>query len=440
MTLGTMTLTDWISETAEPFDEIENADLSGLLDRIGDARVVLIGEASHGTSEFYRMRQRITQELIKRKGFSIIGIEGDWPDVEQIDDYTRLKDGKAERPREAFARFPSWMWRNKEVLSFVEWLRAENEKRDPADRTWFCGLDLYSLFSSAHEVIEALERNGETELARVAKTRYSGLLAYEPEPQKYGSAVFLAAQEAQEQEVVSMLRDLLDRRLKERDGGSPEWERAFDAEQNARVVANAEEYYRALFYGRHSTWNLRDGHMFETLRLLLKEKGDDAKAVVWAHNSHIGDARSTEMGRRGELNIGQLCAEHFGADSYRIGFGTHTGTVAAADNWDEPVRIMEVNPSIYGSHERACHESGISRFLLPLGGVRGALGEEARASERAIGVIYRPETEMLSHYFEAELDTQFDEYVWFDESRAVTPFERAQAPDLPERHPFLYAD
>ena len=428
-----------IEAGAEAFNDIESANLGPLLERIGEARVVLIGEASHGTSEFYRMRQRITQALIEEKGFRIIGIEGDWPDVERIDDYVRLKDGKAERPREAFARFPTWMWKNHEVLSFVDWLHEYNRERKAPERTWMCGLDLYSLYNSIHEVIEALERAGAEDLARIARTRYSGLLAYEPEAQDYGRAVFLSAQEAQEDEVVAMLSDLLARRLQE-GKGSAEAEQAFDAEQNARVVANAEEYYRILFQGGRSSWNLRDKHMFETLEMLLGKHGPDAKAIVWAHNSHIGDARATEMGRRGELNIGQLCAEAFGDDSYRIGFGTHHGTVAAAQDWGRPVQVMQVNPSLPGSHEWSCHESGIPRFFLPLRPLRGSSGSPGLAPERAIGVIYRPATEIISHYFEADLDRQFDEYLWFDESKAVTPIEPDRAPDLPERHPFLCAD
>ncbi|MFW5883363.1 MAG: erythromycin esterase family protein [Verrucomicrobiota bacterium] len=430
-----------IHQHAEAFDDLDSADLSPLLERTKNARVVLIGEASHGTHEFYCMRQRITQALIETHGFNLVTAEADWPDSERVDDYVRLRDGKKERPREIFSRFPTWMWRNAEVLDFVEWLRGKNRQiEDPRARVSFHGLDVYSMYSSIHEVLEHLERMNDPEMLRLAYRRYSDLLAFEPEPQDYGMAVVSKRHESCAEDAMAMLKDLLHQRLA---AMADKREKLFDAEQNARVVANAEQYYRLMYHGGRHSWNLRDSHMFETLQQLMRVRGDGAKAVVWAHNSHVGDAEATEMGARGEHNIGQLCREHFGEAAYIIGFGTHKGTVAAADNWGEAVQIKEVRPSMKGSYENLCHSSGLKNFILPLRGEQSVglpQGWDQALEERAIGVIYRPDTERMSHYFKAVLPVQFDEYIWFDESRAVTPFEGEHAPELPARHPFLLGD
>lgn len=304
------------ADCCETFDSIESVDLDPLLDRIGDARVVLLGEATHGTSEFYRMRERISRELITRKGFRFVAIEGDWPDA------------------------------------------------------------------------------------------------------------------------VHMLEDLLHKRSAYafHDG-----ERFMDAVQNARLVADAERYYRTMYCGSRASWNLRDTHMFETLQTLLAFHGPETKAIVWAHNSHIGDASATEMSARGEYNISQLCREEFGASSYSIGFGTNKGTVAAASDWDGPMEVKTVQPALVGSYEQLCHETGHPRFMLPLRTLKPAALRhrlEKPRLERAIGVIYRPETELSSHYFQANLALQFDEYIWFDETRAVTPFQTKELEGLPDTYPF----
>lgn len=433
------TLSGWIADKAEPFASIDEADLGPLMERIGDARVVLIGEASHGTSEFYRMRQRITAELIRHKGFRVIGIEGDWPDVERIDEYIRGRRPKPERRRQAFQRFPDWMWRNREVLDFVDWAKDRNGRcGDAKDRVGIHGLDLYSLYASIHEVMEFLERSGDTEAHDRARMRYANLLAYEPEPQDYGQAVEFGLEQDQESEVIAMLNDLFTRRLKE--VGSRR-EAAFDAEQNARVAANAEGYYRSMFRIGSDSWNLRDSHMYETMQNLVGLDGEKAgKIVVWAHNSHIGNARFTEMGARGQHNIGQLVRDDYGDDAYLIGFGTNSGTVAAADDWGSPVRTKTLNESMNGSHEQSCHLSGRGDFLLPLREARTSrIGREKRY-ERAIGVIYRPRTEFVSHYFQADLPGQFDEYIWFETSNAVTPLGAEHAPEFPENHPFAQID
>ncbi len=428
-------LAEAIGASAEPFSQLEEADLSPFLERVGDAKIVLLGEATHGTSEFYRMRARLTRALVEEKGYRLVCAEADWPDAEHVDDYVRHRDGKARRPREAFARFPTWMWRNTEVLHLIESLRGYNEHcEDPAAQVSFHGLDLYSLFASIHEVMEYLEHH-DPALLEEARSRYGALLAYEPEAADYGREVYYGTERDHSEEAIAMLSDLFRERLQSSSG---ERERAFDAEQNARVVKGAEAYYRIMFYGGRESWNLRDSHMFATLEQLREVRGPDAKAVVWAHNSHLGDASHTSMSRRGEFNLGQLCRDAYGDDAYLVGFGTDHGTVAAADDWGRPVRIKEVQPSLRGSVERLCHEHGPKRFFLPLRRLRDRLHESLL--ERAIGVVYRPQTERQSHYFQTDVVRQFDEYIWFDETSAVHPLERERAPDLPARHPFLLGD
>ena len=427
-----------LQEEAIAFSSIEEADLLLLLERIGQARVVLLGEASHGTSEFYRMRQEITRALIEEKGFSIVAAEADWPDAERIDDYVRSIE-TTPRSWQPFERFPTWMWRNLEVLEFVEWLRLYNEKRPYDERVGFYGLDLYSLFTSVHEVLRFLERT-DPELARQARVRYGCLMPFESDPALYGRAVISKRYRECEDEVVEMLAELLKRRMELVEADR---EAFFRVLQNARIVANAERYYRAMYYGAAESWNLRDEHMFGTLEALLAYHGPDAKAVVWAHNSHVGDAAATEMFARGEINIGHLCREHFGNQAYIIGFGTHTGTVAAASYWGGVVEFKQVLPSHPESYERLAHDTGIKNFFLHLREpshphVRPELNEPRL--ERAIGVIYRPETELQSHYFQAMLPEQFDEYIFFDETQAVTPLGRPHAPELPESHPFALLD
>ena len=423
-----------IAAFAEPINSIAAADLDGLLERIGDAKVVLLGEASHGTSEFYRMRERISQELITRKGFRFVAIEGDWPDVARLDHYVRHFEYP---PSEwtAFARFPTWMWRNTEVRSFVDWLHAHNAERTPQRRVAIYGLDLYSLYTSIGSVLKYLDEV-DPDSAQIARQRYGCLTPWQADPATYGHAALTGAYRTCENEVVQMLEDILH---KQSDYAAHDGERFMDAVQNARLVTDAERYYRIMYYGSRASWNLRDNHMFETLKTLLNFHGAAAKAIVWAHNSHIGDAAATEMSVRGEYNIGHLCREEFGNAAYSIGFGTHAGTVAAASDWDGPMQVKAVLPSLKQSYERLCHDTGRPQFMLPLRGrsageVRNRLAKPRL--ERAIGVIYRPETELASHYFQAILPAQFDEYIWFDESRAVTPFETKELEGLPDTYPF----
>jgi len=424
-----------IRRAAEPFDSIADADLDRLLDRIGRARVVLIGEASHGTSEFYRMRQKITRALIEQKGFNIIAIEADWPDAEHVDEYVRHREPRPERGWQAFDRFPSWMWRNYEVLEFVEDLRNHNASVEDDEQVGFYGLDMYSLYTSIHEILRYLNEI-DPDLARTAQQRYNCLLPFQADPALYGSAVISQRHRDCEQEVVAMLQDLLKQRIEHSAGNK---DRLFDAQRNAAVVASAEQYYRIMYYGSPESWNLRDTHMFETLKALLDFRGPGSKVAVWAHNSHIGDAAATQMYARGEFNIGHLCRKEFGDLAYIIGFGTHTGIVAAATEWGGQVEFKQVRPSHHRSYEWLCHESGVQNFFLHLRtptypDIRSELSEPHL--ERAIGVIYRPETELQSHYFGAVLPQQFDEYIWFNETDAVHPLGETTAPDLPQRHPF----
>lgn len=425
-----------LRETVEPIDDIESANLDRLLNRIGDARVVLLGEATHGTSEFYRMRARITRELILHQGFCAVAVEADWPDAAQVDRYVRHLPPGQNRPEPAFRRFPTWMWRNQEVHRFVEWLRERNSGvRSSSRRVSFHGLDLYSLSASAAAVIGYLEQI-DPEAAQVARRRYGCLTPWERNPAAYGRAALSDRYRSCENQVVAVLRDLLTRRLEYslRDG-----ERFFDAAQNARLVADAERYYRALYYGSVASWNLRDQHMFDTLESLLAFHGPDSRIVIWEHNSHIGDAAATEMGRRGEHNVGQLCRATHKQGAYLIGFGTDHGTVAAASEWDAPLEIKQVRPAHADSYERLCHDATVPAFLLSLRDpVREAVREELVPPrlERAIGVIYRPESELASHYFQASLPMQFDEYAWFDETAAVSALGRSHGAGMPETYPF----
>jgi len=424
--------------TVEPFASIEEVDLGSLVERIGEARVVLLGEATHGTSEFYRMRARITRELIERHGFGIVAVEADWPDAARVDRWVRGEAGGGAGPgagEPAFSRFPTWMWRNREVREFVDWLHERNAALDPAGRAAFYGLDLYSLYRSIDAVLGYLDRV-DPGSARVARTRYGCLSPWEHDPAVYGRAALTGAYRTCEPEVVEMLRHLLDRRLDymERDGA-----RFLDAVQNARLVAAAERYYRVMYFGSVESWNLRDRHMFETLQTILAFHGAGSKAVVWEHNSHIGDAAATEMSVRGEENVGHMCRERFGEGAFLVGFGTDAGTVAAASEWGGPVEIKDVRPSHEESYERLFHEAGIDAGLLHL---REPAREEVRTElgparlERAIGVIYRPETELASHYFQASLPRQFDAYVWFDRTSAVAPLSGPEVEGVPETYPF----
>jgi len=428
-------IVDLIRAAGEALPGFDAVEFGAHFDRFGDKQVVLLGEASHGTSEFYQARAAITRRLIERHGFSIVAVEADWPDAAAVDRHVRQRSPPAHAVP-AFQRFPRWMWRNTDFAQFVAWLRAHNAPLPAQRRTGFYGLDMYNMRGSIAAVLGYLDKI-DPQAATIARQRYGCLTPWQRNPATYGRAVLTAGYEKCEREVIAQCRDLLARELdyaREDDAGF------LDAAQNARLVAAAERYYRVMYHGGAESWNLRDTHMFETLQHLLDAGGAQARAVVWAHNSHIGDARHTEMGyARDELNIGQLCREKFGERCALIGFGTHRGTVAAASDWDADVEIMTVRPSRTGSYERLCHDAGGTRYLLDLrddSALRRSLLDERL--ERFIGVIYRPDTELLSHYANASLPRQFDAFVWFHETHAVTPLGHEHLPSgaVPDTYPF----
>lgn len=404
-----------------------------LIKGIGDARIVLLGEATHGTHEFYRERAFITRRLIVEQGFSAVAVEADWPDAYRVNRYVRglADDRDAVEALADFERFPAWMWRNADVLDFVGWMREWNDGQRVDRRAGFYGLDLYSMRASMQAVLRYLLKVDPDGAIR-ARERYACFDRFGDEPQHYGYATERGMAASCEKEAVEQLLDLHRRRVEyaSRDGRVARDE-FFFAEQNARLVASAEAYYRTMFRGRNESWNLRDRHMTDTLDALLtflETTRPGARVVVWAHNSHLGDARATEMGERGELNVGQLVRQRHGGNAILVGFTTHDGTVTAATEWDGPAHRRHVRPSLKGSYERMFHDLGIARFLLPLRTDRqlAALVSPARL-ERAIGVIYVPETERRSHYFHTRLADQFDYVLHFDHTRAVEPLERTAA-------------
>jgi erythromycin esterase-like protein len=421
-------------------------DYDPLLHRIGNAQFVLLGEASHGTHEFYHERAQITQRLIQEKDFTAVAVEADWPDAYRANRYVRGAgdDAFAVDALAEFKRFPTWMWRNTEVVEFLEWLRAHNEAL-PSDarKAGFYGLDLYSLYASMEAVLQYLEKV-DPHAARRARERYACFDQFGEDTQNYGFVTGARLARSCEQEVVRQLLELQQHASEyaRRDGRLAEDE-LFYAEQNARLVRNAEAYYRSMFLEEVSSWNLRDRHMAESLEALaahLGRHGSRAKIVVWEHNSHLGDARATQMGQRGELNVGQLVRERYGADAVLVGFTTHHGTVTAASEWGGAAERKRVRPALADSYEALFHETGLERFLLAWSEA-DPFSEPLREPrlERAIGVIYLPRTERMSHYFWAELREQFDAVLHLDETRAVEPLERTaewETGEAPETFPF----
>jgi erythromycin esterase-like protein len=438
------TLTDALRSTAHLLTGSAR-DYDPLFELIGEARVVLLGEASHGTHDFYHHRAQITERLIKEKGFTAVAVEADWPDAYRVNRYVHdaSDDAFAVEALSDFRRFPTWMWRNTDVVEFIEWLREHNDALPASStKTGFYGLDLYSLHASMEAVLRYLEKV-DPEAAKRARARYACFDHFGKDTQVYGFLTGTGATKSCQHEVVSELVELRRRAAEfaRRDGLVAE--EAFYAEQNARLVKNAEEYYRSMFLEEVSSWNLRDRHMAETLEALtahLNRAGGRAKIVVWAHNSHVGDARVTEMGQRGELNIGQLARERYSRDAVLVGFTTNHGTVTAASDWDGPAERKRVRPALPGSYEALFHNAEVDRFLLTWR-ARDAVTEGLREAllERAIGVIYRPETERISHYFLTRLPSQFDAVLHFDETRAVEPLERNaewEKGEVPETFPF----
>jgi erythromycin esterase-like protein/adenine/guanine phosphoribosyltransferase-like PRPP-binding protein len=430
---GPVDVLDVVRRRARPFTG-DAADDDALIEQLGQARVVLLGEATHGTHEFYRQRALITRRLIVEHGFQAVAVEADWPDAYRINRYVRGAgtDRDAVEALTDFRRFPAWMWRNADVLDFVGWLRSYNENRPATAQAGFYGLDLYSLHASARAVLTYLDKV-DPPAAEKARRRYACFDQFGEDPQDYAYATGYGMTPSCEREVVSQLVDLRRQAADyARRDGRIAADEFFVAEQNARVVRDAEAYYRTMVRGHVESWNLRDRHMVDTLAELiafLDQAGrGKARVVVWAHNSHLGDARATEMGEHGELNVGQLVRERFGADAMLVGFTSYTGTVTAATEWDGPAHRRHLRPAHAGSYEFLFHETRLPRFALLLRtDLDLASALEAPRLERAVGVLYLPETERRSHYFHAKLSRQFDVVLHFDETRAVEPLERTSA-------------
>ncbi|MES2189157.1 MAG: erythromycin esterase family protein [Pseudomonadota bacterium] len=401
----------------------------GLLQLIGNARFVLIGEASHGTHEFYASRAELTKRLILEKNCMAVAVEADWPDAWRVNRYVRgqSQDTSASEALMGFRRFPTWMWRNTVVHDFVDWLREHNRGLPISRQVGFYGIDLYSLFASMEAVLAYLDATDPQAAAR-ARARYACFDHYHQDSQAYGYASSYGLRPSCEDEVIQQLRDMNLRVAATAPVPGMESDEAFFAQQNARLVRNAEEYYRTMFHGRISSWNLRDSHMVETLQALERHMtghGIAPRIAVWAHNSHLGDAAATEMGARGEWNVGQLARDRWGADAVLIGFSTHHGSVTAAAQWDAPAQRRRVRDGLPGSYETLFHKTGLPEFWLALRddtALRELLAEPRL--QRAIGVIYHPQTERQSHYFQTHLPMQFDAMIHIDETCALEPLER----------------
>ncbi|QSX79952.1 erythromycin esterase family protein [Lysobacter solisilvae] len=401
-------------------------DFDALIERARAASLVLLGEASHGTQEFYQLRADITRRLITELGFTAVAVEADWPDAYRVNRHVRgdPQDADADQALAGFLRFPTWMWRNTVVRGFVDWLRAHNDALSPDARVGFYGLDLYSLHSSIQAVLDYLHRT-DPDGERRARERYACFDHFGDDPQAYGHAASIDLGLSCEDEVVAQLLELS--RAAQLASGEDD-EALFFAEQNARLVRNAEAYYRTMFRGRQSSWNLRDTHMMETLQALVDRGARGAaraKIVVWAHNSHLGDARATQMGEQGELNLGQLVRQRHGGDSLLVGFSTYRGTVTAAHDWDDPAQTRNVRAGLPGSFEALFHGTRLPAFQLDLHDPELRHALRTPRLQRAIGVIYRPQTERYSHYFDVRLPDQFDWLVHLDETTALEPLDPA---------------
>lgn len=423
-----------VAAFAEPFGEIGDADLDGFLRRTSGVRVVLLGASTHGTSEFCRMRSRLTRELVAVHGFDFVALEADWEDAARMDGYVRDR-AVPESEWTASARFPAWVWRNVETRELMESLRDYNGGiGEPAERVAVHGLDLYGMSASIGRALAHLDR-ADAAAAEEARARYACLAPWREEPGLYPTRAARETMEACEEDVVAELRDLLDRRL--RPGGRVS-DDLLEAVQNARVVADGERYYRLLYRAADDAWNLREKHMMDTLRLVLAHHGPDARGVVWAHNAHVGDASATSIGREGRESLGQLCRDEFGREAYQVGLMTGRGTVAAASRWGGQARVWELEPCREDSWEHVLTLSELESALLPIWQQAPPAARERLADprlERAVGVVLDPGEKGARQYLRASLSGQFDEVVWFEETRAVTPLETQTAAGEPGTYP-----
>jgi len=430
-----VTLPGLIYDSSEHFSSIDSANLDGLLNRIGDSRLVLLGEATHGTAEFYDMRARITRELIEKKGFNIIAVEADWPDAVTIDQYIQRQEHRPDKKSgykiKPFSDFPRWMWANHSVLAFTRWLKNYNQSFNSDEETVrFYGLDFYNMFGSIEAVLNYLQEF-DPEAAEAARWSYGCLKPWVDDPALYSRDMQSGRYRGSGQEVTAVLQELRNKRDQYiHRGKESDKQQFFSAEQNARLVRNGERYYRTMYNSDSNSWNQRDQNMFETLQEILHKHGQTSKAVVWAHNSHIGDASATEVSTHGEINIGQLVRKTFGDSAYLIGFGTDHGTVLAASKWGGPMKVMQVQAAHRDSYEHQFHDVKTDNFMLPLSFPIQDITRQKLLTERlqrAIGTTYDPENELQKHYIYASLPHQFDEYIWFDETRAVEPFSKDEA-------------
>lgn len=419
-------LTAAAKSVARPFQATWK-DHAALLKRLKTSRIILLGEASHGTQDFYHLRASITKYLIEHHGVTAVAVEADWPDAYRVNRFVRGEspDQDANAALSGFERFPSWMWRNTEVLSFVRWLREWNDEH-PRNTVGFYGLDLYSLMTSIQSVIAYLDKV-DPDAARRARDRYACFDHFAGDTHAYGYAVSAGIIEPCEDAVIGQLGEMSMKAAEYKSGGKGDAdEEFFFAEQNARLAKNAEDYYRSMFRGRHSSWNIRGTHMADTLDALLDHLGSrsgvKARVAVWAHNSHLGDARATEMADRGELSLGQLLRQRHGDAAQSIGFTTFDGTVTASSDWGARGERKVVRAALPGSIESLLHEVGVPQFVLHLHDERLG-GFATPLLERAIGVIYRPQTERQSHYFHARITEQFDALIHVDRSTALVPLE-----------------
>jgi len=412
-------------------------DLDPLLDQIGNARFVLLGEASHGTADYYKLRTTLSQRLIAEKGFSFIAVEGDWPDCYRVNRYVKGLPDAGEHAREvlnAFQRWPTWMWANEEIVALAEWLRQENERLPDPHKVGFYGLDVYSLWESLYALLGYLHRADPDALPAA----WQALRCFEPygeDVEEYARAAHFVPN-ACEEEVIALLQEL--RRKAPQYQGSDRDE-YFNAEQNALVLQNAEAYYRAMIHGGAETWNIRDRHMTETLDRLMGHHGPTAKGIVWEHNTHIGDARFTDMAQSGEVNVGQLVRERHGDEGVvLVGFGSYQGDVIAARQWEAPMRRMPVPPARDGSWEAVLHEIAPRDQLLMLAGADQTRELLQPRGHRAIGVVYHPEYEHLGNYVPSVLPRRYDAFLFVDKTEALHPLHDVQAEEdgeVPETYP-----
>jgi erythromycin esterase-like protein len=410
--------------------------LDDLVDRIGDARVVLIGEASHGTAEYYSWRARLSQRLIAEKGFSFVGVEGDWPDCYEVNRFVKGYPDSPSHARDVldrFDRWPTWMWANWEVVAFATWLRIHNDSLPASKRAGFYGLDVYSLWESLDAVVRHLRRYHQ-ETVPAALEALACLHPFEREPQNYAMSIRYVSENCEE-EVLKVLQELRETRPAHPDDP----ESHFDAEQNALAAVGAERYYRTMIQNDDTSWNVRDTHMADTLDRLLQHHGPNAKGIVWEHNTHVGDARATDMADSGMVNIGQLARDRHGRENcFIVGFSGYSGEVIAGDFWGAPMEVMTVPEAREGSWECLLHRSDPVDQLLFTSDLRDVEEFRRRRGHRAIGVVYHPAREQWGNYVPSDLINRYDAFIAFEQTSALHPLHlnERSALEPPETYPY----